>query len=83
MSETLKSYFEALVGNLGINSKLLSEEPVCNESVTDIINKFQNHPSTIKIKENHQGHFSSTAVEIKDVDRKLMYLRPFSKMTCQ
>ena len=40
--------------NLGINSKFISEEPVSNESVNDVIRKFQNHPSIIKIKENNQ-----------------------------
>ena len=49
---------------LGINSKFMSEEPVSNESVNDIIRKFQNHPSIIKIKENHQGHSSFSAVEV-------------------
>ena len=53
--------------NIGINSKFMSNEPVSNESVTDIIKKFQNHPSIIKIKENHQGHLSFSAVEVKDV----------------
>ena len=57
--------------NLGINSIFISEEPVSNESVTDIITKFQNHPSIIKIKENHQGHFSFTTVEVEDVDREI------------
>ena len=56
--------------NLGINSIFMSEEPVSNESVTDIITKFQNHPSIIKIKENHQRHFSFTTVEVGDVDRE-------------
>ena len=57
--------------NFGINSKFMSEEPVSNESVNDIIRKFQNHPSIIKIKENHQGRFSFSAVEVLDVDRKI------------
>ena len=57
--------------NLGISRKLTSEEPVSNESVNDIIRKFQNHPSIIKIKENHQGHFSFSAVEVEDVDREI------------
>ena len=55
---------------LGINSKFMSEEPVSNESVSDIIRKFQNHPSIIKIKENHQGHFSFSAVDA-DVDGEI------------
>ena len=54
--------------NLGINSKLISEEPVSNESVNDIIRKFQNHSSIIKIKENHQGHCSFSTIEVEDVD---------------
>ena len=57
--------------NLGINSTFMSEEPVNNESVNDIIMKFQNHPSIIKIKENHQRHFSFSAVEVEDVDREI------------
>ena len=57
--------------NFGINSKFMSEEPVSNESVNDIIRKFQNHPSIIKIKENYQGHFSFSAVEVEDVDREI------------
>ena len=46
----------------------MSAEPVSNKSVTDIIKKFQNHPSITKIKENHQGYFSFSVVEVKDVD---------------
>ena len=57
--------------NLGINSKLMSKELVSNKSVNDIIKKFQNHPSIIKIKENRQGHFSFSAVEVEDVDREI------------
>ena len=49
----------------------MSAEPVSNESVNDIIRKFQNHPSIIKIKENHHGHFSFSAVEVEDVDREI------------
>ena len=49
----------------------MSEEPVNNESVNDIIMKFQNHPSIIKIKENHQRHFSFSADEVEDVDREI------------
>ena len=40
VGEKFKSYFEILLENLGINGKLMSEEPVSNESVTDIIKKF-------------------------------------------
>ena len=49
----------------------MSEEPISNELVNDIIRKFQNHPSIIKIKENHHGHFSFSAVEVEDVDREI------------
>ena len=56
IGETFKLYFGTMK-NLGINSKIMFEKPVDNESVNDIIRKFQNHPSTIK-KENHHGHFS-------------------------
>ena len=55
----------------GINTKFLSEEPVSNESVNDIIRKFQNHPSIIKIKKNLQAHFSFLAVEVENVDREI------------
>ena len=36
-AETFKPYFETIAENLGINSKFMSEEPVSNESVNDII----------------------------------------------
>ena len=71
MTEPVKSYFETLLENLVINCTFVSEEPVSNESVTDIIKEFQNHPSMIKIKENHQGHFSFSAVELEDVNREV------------
>ena len=64
VTKTFQSYFETIVKNLGINSKFMSEDPVSNESVNDVIRKFQNHPSIIKIKENHQGHSSFSAVEV-------------------
>ena len=57
--------------NLGVNSKFMSEEPVSNESLADMISKFQYHPNMIKIKENHQGHFSFSAVEVEEVDREI------------
>ena len=57
--------------NLGISSKFMSEEPVNNQSVTDIIKKLQNHPSITKIKENHRGHFSFSAIKTEDVDREI------------
>ena len=49
----------------------MSEEPISNELVNDIIRKFQNHPSIIKIKENHQGHFSFSAIDAEDVDGEI------------
>ena len=57
--------------NLGISSKFMSEEPVNNKSVNDIVRKFQNHSSIIKIEENHQGHFGFSAVEVEDVNREI------------
>ena len=40
VTETIKSYFETLLENLGINSRFMPEELVAEESVTDIIKKF-------------------------------------------
>ena len=37
VAEALKSYSEAVMKNLGINSKYMAEEPVSNESVNNII----------------------------------------------
>ena len=45
----------------------MSEEPVSNESVNHIIRKLQNQLSITKIKENHQGHLSFSAVE-REID---------------
>ena len=71
-----------------MNSTFLSEEPVSNKSVIDIIKKFQNHPGTMKIKENNQGHFSFSAVEVEDFDCKIAFkanfhLRSFNQMAFQ
>ena len=52
--------------NLGINSKLIPEESVSNDSVNYIIRKFQNHPNITKLKENRHGHFSFSAVKLED-----------------
>ena len=49
----------------------MSEEPVINESVNDIIRKLQNHPIITKIKENHQGHFGFSAVDVEGVNREI------------
>ena len=51
----------------------MSKKPVSKESVTDT-KEFRNHPSIIKIKENHQGHFSFSAVEVEDVDMEIVSL---------
>ena len=64
VTETFKSYFETVVKNLGINTKFMSEEHISNESVNNIIRKFQKHPSLIKI-------ISLSAVEVQDVDREI------------
>ena len=53
--------------NLGINSKIMFEKPVVNESV-NVIKKFQNHPSTIKNKGKPSWAFQ---FEVEDVDRKI------------
>ena len=71
VAETFASYFETTEKKLGPNSKFMSEEPISNELVNDIIRKFQNHPSIIKIKEDHQVHFCFSAVEEEDVDRDI------------
>ena len=71
MSETFKSCFETLVGKLDINIKFVSEETVSNELVTDIITKFQNHPSIIKIKKNHQRYFNFSTVDLECVNRRI------------
>ena len=42
----------------------MSGEPVNYESVTDIIRKFKNYASIIKIEEKHQGYFSFSPTEI-------------------
>ena len=54
--------------NLGINRKFMSEDSVSDESVTDIIKKFQNHPSIIKLKKNHQRE---EVEEEEDIDREI------------
>ena len=48
----------------------MTVETVSNKSVTDIIKKFQNHPSIVKIKEKHREHSTFSAVEVEDINRK-------------
>ena len=60
----------------------MSPEPVSNDSVTDIIKKFQNHPSIIKIKEKTikgilfysclQGIHVSKAIQWHDIPVKII-----------
>ena len=80
VAETFKPYFETIVKNLGINNKFMFEEPVSNESVNDIITKFQNQTSIImhsksskhnKNKEKPSGAFQFLAAEVEDVDREI------------
>ena len=76
VAEICESYFEAIVEKLGINSKYMSEEPASDESVTDIIRKFENHPNIIIIEANHLGHLSPSAVELKDIYRETDLVDP-------
>ena len=57
----------------------MSEETASNALVTGIIKKFQDDPSIIKTKENHQEHFSFLAVALKDVNMDINYLIHLSK----
>ena len=63
--ETFKAYFETTVENLGFNSKYMSEEAVSDQSVTEIT-KIWKWSKYYKIKENHQGRFSFSAIELRD-----------------
>ena len=60
--------------SLGLKSKYMSEETASNALVTGIIKKFQDYPSIIKTKENHQEHFSFLAVALKDVNMDINLL---------
>ena len=73
-AETFKSYFQNIVESLGLKSKYMSEETASNALVTGIIKKFQDYPSIIKTKENHQEHFSFLAVALKDVNMDINLL---------
>ena len=43
---------------------------------TDIVKKFEKHAFMIKIKKNHQGHFSFAAVYLRDVNKEIDWLQP-------
>ena len=86
ITETFKSYFETIVKNLDINSKFMYEEPVSNESVNDIIRKFQNHPIIIKKRKTIRGIVVFQRLKYRVLIGKLIYLmhlRPFSKTIFQ
>ena len=55
----------------------MSGESVNYESVTNIIRKFKNYASIIKREENHQGHFSFSPTEMKDIYWELGSLDSF------
>ena len=38
--------------------------------------KFEKHAFMIKIKKNHQGHFSFAAVDLRDANREIDWLQP-------
>ena len=51
-----KYYFETILENVCIDSKYMSVDPVSNDSETNIVKKFKNHPFMKKKKKNHQEH---------------------------
>ena len=82
VAETFRLFFETVAKSFHINCKFMSDEPVGNESVNNIIRKFQNHTSVIKMK----GILVFQLLKYKILIGKLihlMHLRPFSKMMFQ
>ena len=53
-----KYYFETILENLGIGSKYMSMDPVSNNSETNIVKKFENHPFMKKNKEKPSRAFN-------------------------
>ena len=82
VAETFNTYFSNSVKLLGIkdyNSEYIPEKD--KSPIENIVNKFKNHPSIIKIKENIQnnGSFSfstTTTKQIEDEIRKLNKNKP-------
>ena len=48
--------------NLGIDSKYMSMDPVSNDSETNIVKKFENHPIMKKNKEKRSRAFNFSIV---------------------
>ena len=57
-----KYYFETILENLGIASKYMSMDPVSNDSETNIVKKFENHPFMKKDKEKLSRAFNFSIV---------------------
>ena len=84
VTETFELYSETLaVLVVDINIRFMSEDHVSNESVTDIIKKFQNHPNIIEIKEIIKAILVFQLLKKRMLIGKLIrlvHLRPFYKM---
>ena len=83
-TETFELYSETLaVLIVDINIRFMFEDHVSNESVTDIIKKFQNHPNIIEIKETIKAILVFQLLKKRMLIGKLIrlvHLRPFCKM---
>ena len=42
-----------------------------------MVKKFEKHAFMIKIKKNHQGHFSFATVDLRYVNRETDWFQPF------
>ena len=79
VAEIMNNYFIEAVENLGIN-KFVSEE-VTNEKdsshITDVIKKYEKHPSIVKIKQNFvvEEPFHFTRVTIEGIEKLVQELK--------
>ena len=84
VAETLNKFFVNIVPNLKIptNHDFAINFKVTGDPIVDAINKYENHPSIIMIKNKNKTQFSFTVVEYDDILKKVKKLNT-SKATQQ
>ena len=73
VAATFNNYFSSIVDSMGLFQWPDNIETSNTDVITEIINKYKNHPSITEIKSNYsiQSKFSFKAVSCKDVRIKL------------
>ena len=74
VAEIMNDFFSNAVANLDINGyQTVFLSNTSNDKIVNIINKFKNHPSVVKIKENIniEGNFSFRMSSVTDIENEM------------